>query len=125
MSLQEEEVFWLLTGESKETLKEGRRVEAVIRWVGNDEARAQLPAFNNLDAVLQKNDISSTQPPPEPRDRLRANDTVAARCGGSALWEGGECEGGGAERENVGERQRETEKGRRDCVLASMYLCGV
>jgi hypothetical protein len=72
-------VFWLLSGESRESLREGRRVEALIRWVGNEEARCQLPAFNNLDALLHRNDISSQQPPPEPRDRLRVGDTVAAR----------------------------------------------
>eukprot|EP00884_Botryococcus_braunii_P001188 jgi/Botrbrau1/1106/Bobra.0162s0007.1 len=77
--LKEDEVFWLLSGESKETLKLGRRVEALVRWVGNEEARCQLPAFNNLDALLHRDDISSSMPVSEPRDRLRAGDTVAAR----------------------------------------------
>ena len=41
---QDDEVFWMLTGETPETLKPGRRVDAVALRVFANEVICQVPA---------------------------------------------------------------------------------
>lgn len=79
--VQREVQFWWMYGETAETLKPGRRVEAVIRFVGQTEARCILPEVGGLDAVLSANDIS-TSGPVTPSDYLQAGQSVAARSAG-------------------------------------------
>ena len=81
---QEDEVFWMLSGESKDTLKEGKKVEAQVRYVSEDEARCVLNDLSNLEAVISREDISSDGPV-NPRDRLEPNTTVTARSAASSL----------------------------------------
>ena len=69
----------MVTGESEETLREGRRVEAVVRWVGSSMARCSLPEFGNLEAILNDNDISSSGRV-NPADRVQVGATLPARC---------------------------------------------
>lgn len=78
MHMQKEAQFWWTYGETAETLKPGRRVEAVIRFVGQSEARCTLPEIGGLDAVLLASDIS-TSGPVVPSDYLHAGQSVAAR----------------------------------------------
>ncbi len=51
-SLQDNEVFWMLTGETKDTLKPGRRVDAVALRVFATEVICQVRARVNLAAAL-------------------------------------------------------------------------
>lgn len=78
MALQEDGIFWLLTGETPETLLEGRPVSAVVTSVGRDNARVRLPDFSNLDGIIHAADVSSTQGV-NPSDRMQRGQTVAAR----------------------------------------------
>lgn len=54
---QPEEAFWLCSGETRDSLKVGRRVEARVRSVGDSDARCVLPDLNGLEAVLEKNQV--------------------------------------------------------------------
>lgn len=66
-------------GETSASLKPGRRVEAEIRFVGQNEARCSLPEIGGLDAILSSGDISSTGIV-NPSDYLKVGQTVPARC---------------------------------------------
>lgn len=44
-------MFWLCAGEGRDTLRPGRRVEARIRYVTEDDARCVLADVNGLEAV--------------------------------------------------------------------------
>lgn len=59
-------------------LKPGRRVEALVKFVGNNEARCVLPELDNLEATLSSSDISS-QGPVIPSDHLKVGQSVSAR----------------------------------------------
>jgi hypothetical protein len=78
MAAQEEEVFWMLSGETEATLKPGRKVEAKVRFVTEEEARCVLNDLSNLEAVIPKDCISS-EGIVNPRDRLESNKTYTAR----------------------------------------------
>ncbi|PSC69358.1 transcription elongation factor SPT6 [Micractinium conductrix] len=56
--LKPEEVFWLCSGETQETLKQGRRVEARIRNIGDNEIRCVLPDLNGIEATVDKSEVS-------------------------------------------------------------------
>ena len=47
MPLQDEQIFWLCSGETKDTLRPGRKVEARIRYVTEEDARCVLPDINS------------------------------------------------------------------------------
>ena len=68
-----------MVGESPQNLKKGRQVEAVVRYVGQNEAYCRLPELGNLDATLNAADISS-EGPVTPTDYLKIGQSVAARC---------------------------------------------
>ena len=67
-----------MVGETPATLKPGKRVEAVVRFVGMNEARCIIPELGNLNADLSALDIS-TSGPVDPSDFLKVGQTVAAR----------------------------------------------
>lgn len=67
-----------MVGETPATLKQGRRVEAVVRYVGNNEARCMIPEMGGLNATISAADISS-QGQVTPSDFLKVGQTVAAR----------------------------------------------
>ena len=70
-----------MVGESSAMLKPGRRVEALVKFVGNSEARCVLPELDNLEAILGSTDISSrVQGPVVPSDHLKVGQVVNARC---------------------------------------------
>ncbi|GAX85636.1 hypothetical protein CEUSTIGMA_g13051.t1 [Chlamydomonas eustigma] len=56
--LKDREVFLLQHGESEDTLKEGRLVEAKITWVGRDEIKCRL-AHTPIEAVIHRDNLSS------------------------------------------------------------------
>ena len=68
-----------MVGETEETLKAGRRVELLVVYVGQSEARCVLPEIGGLEALLQAKDISSSQPGAVPGDYLKAGQSVTAR----------------------------------------------
>ncbi|GAB4816099.1 hypothetical protein N2152v2_003145 [Parachlorella kessleri] len=76
---QDEDIFWLCSGETKDTLRPGRKVEARIRYVTEEDARCVLPDINNLEAVIRAQDVSSSADRVDCRDFLKPNDTVTAR----------------------------------------------
>lgn len=67
-----------MVGESQQNLKKGRRVEAVIRYVGQNEVKCSLPEIGGLDAVLSAGDISS-KGVVTPSDYLKAGGSITAR----------------------------------------------
>ena len=67
-----------MVGESPQALKSGRRVEAVVRFVGQNEAYCRLPELGNMDATLSSADISS-QGVIMPSDRLKVGQNLPAR----------------------------------------------
>ena len=70
-----------MVGESSAMLKPGRRVEALVKFVGNSEARCVLPELDNLEAILGSTDISSrVEGPVVPSDHLKVGQVVNARC---------------------------------------------
>ena len=73
-----------MVGESPENLKKGRRVEAVVRYVGQNEAYCRLPELGNMDATLNAADISSNSSA-IPTDYLKIGQSVAARCSSSHI----------------------------------------
>ncbi|KAK9828928.1 hypothetical protein WJX72_002842 [[Myrmecia] bisecta] len=75
---KDEEVFWMLTGESEETLKEGKLVEVVVRFATQDCAYCTLNDASGLEGMLSKEDISS-QGPVDPRDYCKQGATMMAR----------------------------------------------
>lgn len=74
------EVFFLCTGETPDTLKLGRRVSARVRFVGENEARCLLPDLGNLEAVLERHEVSASRGPDiNLRDFLQPHQTFDAR----------------------------------------------
>jgi hypothetical protein len=78
LNMQKENQFWWMVGESSANLKPGRRVEAVVRFVGQNEARCVLPELGNLEAILNSGDIS-THGPVTPSDHLKVGQSLNAR----------------------------------------------
>ncbi|KAL4442498.1 hypothetical protein ABPG77_005082 [Micractinium sp. CCAP 211/92] len=75
-----EDVFFLCTGETPDTLKLGRKVSARVRFVGENEARCLLPDIGNLEAVLERHEVSATRGPDiNLRDFLQPHTTFDAR----------------------------------------------
>lgn len=81
LALQKSTAFWWMFGESLGTLKPGRRVEALVKYVGQSEARCILPEICEMDAILSAKDIS-TNSSVIPGDYLKAGQSVAARYDG-------------------------------------------
>lgn len=80
---QDEQAFWLLTGESAETLRVGRLVTATVVSAGRDDARCRLTDFGDLDAIVRRGEVSSTKEEAAPGDRMQRGQTITAR---SAPW---------------------------------------
>lgn len=81
LNAQAEEEFWALTGESADTLKEGRLVEARVVFVTADRVKCQLPEFGGLEAELDAADISSrVHGFVDARQCLERGAVVTARC---------------------------------------------
>lgn len=74
------EAFWLLSGETEDTLKPGRRVQATIQGLSAMAAFCTLPDIRDMEAVISSSDISSSGEV-RPDSRLRRGDTVPARSG--------------------------------------------
>lgn len=55
--MQSAEAFWLCCGESEESFKAGRRVEARVRTVGEMDARVVLPDVNGIEAVIRRENV--------------------------------------------------------------------
>lgn len=72
------EAFWLLSGETEDTLKPGRRVQATIQGLSAMAAFCTLPDIRDMEAVISSTDISSSGEV-RPDSRLRRGDTVPAR----------------------------------------------
>ena len=79
------EAFWLLSGETEDTLKPGRRVQATIQGLSAMAAFCTLPDVRDMEAVISSSDISSSGEV-RPDSRLRRGDTVPARSGNQALF---------------------------------------
>ena len=77
---QDEQVFWLLTGESPETLKEGRLVTATVMSAGRDDARVRLTDFGGVEGIVKRGDVSSKGEDVSPADRMQRGQTISARC---------------------------------------------
>ncbi|KAK9852135.1 hypothetical protein WJX84_004569 [Apatococcus fuscideae] len=56
--LSTEQVFWLMIGETRDTLKPGRPVQATVRYVNENFARVTLDDLGGLEAVLEAGSIS-------------------------------------------------------------------
>ena len=56
--LQPKQLFYLCAGETPDSLRPGRRVEARVRFVGEMEARCVLPDLNNLEGVVMAGEVS-------------------------------------------------------------------
>lgn len=72
------EAFWLLSGETEDTLKPGRRVQATIQGLSAMAAFCTLPDVRDMEAVISSSDISSSGEV-RPDSRLRRGDTIPAR----------------------------------------------
>eukprot|EP00887_Chlorella_sp_A99_P000019 scaffold16.g19.t1 len=85
--MRNSEFFWLCLGPgSRDSLTEGRLVDARVRHVGAEAARLALPDFNGLEAVLEVIHASSKfanvdlyNLKPDLRLMLQTGGTVAAR----------------------------------------------
>ena len=72
-------LLYLATGEGEETLKPGRKVEAKVRYVGENMVRVSIPELNNVEAVINADSVSSTRTQEvDCRNHFRNNDTVIA-----------------------------------------------
>lgn len=78
MVLQKEKQFWWMVEDTPQNLKPGRRVEAVVRYVGQNEVKCSLPELGDLDATISAIDISSAGPV-TPSDYLKAGQSINAR----------------------------------------------
>ena len=78
------EAFWLLSGETEDSLKPGRRVQATIQGLSAMAAFCTLPDIRDMEAVISSSDISSSGEV-RPDSRLRRGDTVPARSANQAL----------------------------------------
>jgi hypothetical protein len=76
--LTEEELFWLsLGGETRESLRPGRRVEARVRYVGRDLVRCVLPDLGGVEAVIRAGEVSSAAVRTVEADAAAAADAAA------------------------------------------------
>ena len=73
-----EQIFWLLSGEDKSTLRKGRKVEARVRFVNDEQAICNIPELNGLEAVIESTAVSSKQDIVNCRDYFKQGDTVVA-----------------------------------------------
>lgn len=76
------EAFWLLSGETEDTLKPGRRVQATVQGLSAMAAFCTLPDVRDMEAVISSSDISSSGDV-RPDSRLRRGDTIPARSAGA------------------------------------------
>ncbi|KAL4447813.1 hypothetical protein ABPG75_005032 [Micractinium tetrahymenae] len=75
-----DDVFFLCTGETPDTLKLGRKVSARVRFVSENDARCLLPDIGNLEAVLERHEVSATRGPDiNLREVLQPHSTFEAR----------------------------------------------
>jgi transcription elongation factor SPT6 len=74
--LSNEEIFWMLSGEDKHSVKIGRKVEAKIRFASEEAAMGNIPELNNAEAVIEAASVSSKQHVANCRDYFRPGDTV-------------------------------------------------
>ena len=65
-------------GETADTLKPGRKVQATVQRVSDAAAWVTLSDINDISAVILNTDISSTGEV-RPGDRLRRGDVIPAR----------------------------------------------
>ena len=72
------DAFWLLSGETQDTLKPGRRVQATIQGLSAFAAFCTLPDIRDMEAAISCRDISSSGEV-RPDSRLRRGDTIPAR----------------------------------------------
>lgn len=80
MAPQTTDVFYMLCGESRETLKEGREVSAVVTFAGARDVLLRLPDFGNAEGVctLSANDSGPQQE--QPRDLFVRDQAIRVRC---------------------------------------------
>jgi transcriptional accessory protein Tex/SPT6 len=75
-------LLYLATGQGRESLKRGRKVEAKVRYVGEKMVRVTIPELNNIEAVINSDAVSSSKGPGtdgvDCRNHFRNNDTVIA-----------------------------------------------
>ena len=79
MALQTTDVFYMLCGESRETLKEGREVSAVVTFAGARDVLLRLPDFGNAEGVCtpSANDFGLQQE--QPRDLFVRDQAIRVR----------------------------------------------
>ncbi len=68
-----------MTGETKETLKPGRPVQATVRYVNENFARVTLDDLGGLEATLEADKLSASGPV-NPMDRVRVGMTLTSEC---------------------------------------------
>jgi transcription elongation factor SPT6 len=84
-----QELFWMSLGEDEETLRPGRRLEARVRYVGDELARVVLPDLHGAEGVIRAEDVSARAPhggqgamaglqQPSCREYFKQGDVVAA-----------------------------------------------
>lgn len=76
---QDEEVFWLMTGESETSLRPGRKLEARVQWVISSAINCTLPDCHNIDAVVEANHVSSREAQVDCKERAKMGESLLAR----------------------------------------------
>lgn len=84
--LRKEDAFWVAVGDRGghkdewRSFKKGRKVEAKIRWVGDDLARCVLSEFSGLDVIIKAENVSSRMRAEDIncRNYFKVGDTVVA-----------------------------------------------
>ena len=56
---KESDVFYWAVGENRTSLKVGRRVDALIRFVMKDLVRVVIPELNNMEGIIEPQNVSS------------------------------------------------------------------
>lgn len=74
--LSNEDIFWMLAGEDKNSVKIGRKIEAKIRQVTEETAVGNIPELNNAEALIEASAVSSKQQVMNCRDYFRPGDTA-------------------------------------------------
>lgn len=74
--LGNEEIFWLVAGEDRYSVKIGRKVEARVRYVSEEAAVCNIPELNGTEAVIEAPSVSSRQNVLNCRDYFKPGDTV-------------------------------------------------
>ena len=80
MALQTTDVFYMLCGESRETLKEGREVSAVVTFAGSRDVLVRLPDFGNAEGVCTPPVNNSGPHQEQPRDLFVRDQAIRVRC---------------------------------------------